>query len=226
MHARRGFGLRLWGLGAALGAAVASGAAAQDRLAEAHAAIKRDQSLQFEFAEVPPPPAPEPGPRWLARLFELLAPLLEIVFWGGVVVIAGLAVWFLFKEVQRRRRGGRAPGPQATPFVLPPSEARVRALLAEADRLAAEGRYAEAVHVLLFRGVDDIREQRPQLFRRAMTSREIAALSALPERARGHFGALAAVVERSFFGGRPVDAEGWARSRAAYEAFASRESWA
>ena len=80
--------------------------------------------------------------------------------------------------------------------------------------------------MLLFRGVDDIRDQRPELFRRAMTSREIAALSALPERARTHFGAIAAVVERSFFGGRPVDADGWTHSRAAYEAFAARESWA
>jgi hypothetical protein len=98
--------------------------------------------------------------------------------------------------------------------------------LAEADRLAGEERYAEAVHVLLFRGVDDIRDQHPELFRRAMTSREIAAMSALPERARSHFGAIAAVVEHSFFGGRPVDAEGWSRCRRAYEAFAARESWA
>lgn len=110
--------------------------------------------------------------------------------------------------------------------MLPPSEERVRALLAEADRLAAQGRYAEAVHVLLFRGVDDIRDQRPELFRRALTSREIAGLSALPHRVRAHFGAIAAVVERSFFGGRAVDAEAWARSRAEYEAFAARESWA
>jgi hypothetical protein len=98
--------------------------------------------------------------------------------------------------------------------------------LDEADRLAAAGRYAEAVHVLLFRGVDDIRDQRPDLFRRAMTSREIAALPALPERARARFASIAAVVERSFFGGREVDADGWARCRREYEAFAARESWA
>jgi hypothetical protein len=82
------------------------------------------------------------------------------------------------------------------------------------------------VHVLLFRGVDDIRDQRPELFRRALTSREIAAMAALPARARSHFGALAEVVERSFFGGRPVNADGWARSRREYEAFAARDSWA
>jgi len=220
-----GFGLRLWGLGAALGAAVAGGAAAQDRLAETHAALKRDRSLQWEFTAAPVEPPPKPGPSWLAALFEALGPLLYIVFWGGVVLIAALALWFLVREGERRLRGGRVKGPGAAPVVLPPSEARVRALLAEADRLAAEGRYAEAVHVLLFRGVDDIRDQRPELFRRAMTSREIASLSALPARARMHFGAIATVVERSFFGGRAVDAEGWARSRAEYEAFAARESW-
>lgn len=218
----------VWAAG--LAAAVAGGAnaqaAAQDRVAAAHAELKRDRSLQFEFTAAPQEPPPRPGPSWLAALFDALEPLLLVVFWGGVAVIAALAIWFLVREGERRWREGRGREPGATALVLPPSEERVRALLAEADGLAAQGRYAEAVHVLLFRGVDDIRDQRPELFRRALTSREIAALSALPHRARAHFGAIAGVVERSFFGGRAVDAEAWVRSRAEYEAFAARESWA
>ena len=227
MRQGREFGLRLQGVWtAALGAAAAGGVRAQDRVAEAHAALKRDRTLQFDFTAATPPPPPRPGPRWLAALFEMLEPLLLVVFWVGVAVIAGLAVWFLVREGERRWREGRGHGPAAQALALPPSEERVRALLAEADRLAGEGRYAEAVHVLLFRGVDDIRDQRPELFRRALTSREIAGLSALPARARAHFGAIAAVVERSFFGGREVDADGWIRCRREYEAFAARESWA
>lgn len=227
MAESKGRALRLRGVGrAALAWAAAGGAAAQDRVADAHASVRRDRDLQFSFETAPAPEPPRPGPGWLRTLFEGLGPLLEIVFWAGVVVIAALAVWFLVREGARRWRERRPAGPGAVAVVLPPDAARVRALLAEADRLAAEGRYAEAVHVLLFRGVDDIRDQRPELFRRALTSREIAGMSALPARARNHFGAIATVVERSFFGGRPVDAEGWARCRRDYEAFAARESWA
>lgn len=218
--------MQVWGVSTAgLTLLAGPGAAAQDRVAEAHAALKRDRTLQFDFSAAAPPAPPPPGPSWLTALFDALEPLLVVVFWGGVALIAALAVWFLVGEGERRRRAGRKPGPASQALTLPPSEARVRALLAEADRLAGQGRYAEAVHVLLFRGVDDIRDQRPELFRRALTSREIAALPALPERARAHFGAVAAAVERSFFGGRAVDLDGWQRCRREYEAFAARENW-
>lgn len=216
---------RVWSAAVVLLASLGEAAAAQDRVAEAHAAMRRDRSLQFDFAAAPPPPE-RTGPNWLTRFFDALGPMLEWVFWGGLAVIAALALWFAVREGERRWREGRPGGrARAVPLVLPPDEGRVRALLAEADRLAAQGRYAEAVHVLLFRGVDDIRDQRPDLFRRAMTSREIAALSALPERARGHFGAIAVAVERSFFGGREVDADGWNLCRREYEAFAAPASW-
>jgi hypothetical protein len=222
-----GRALRRVGVGAtALTWAAAGVASARDRVAEAHRALRRDDSLQFSFEAAPVREPPPPGPRWLAALFDLLGPLLQVVFWAGVALIAALALWFLVREGERRWRERRGPAPGAAALVLPPNETRVRTLLAEADRLAAEGRYAEAVHVLLFRGVDDIRDQRPELFRRALTSREIAAMAALPARARSHFAALAEVVERSFFGGRAVDADGWARSRREYEAFAARDSWA
>ena len=44
-----------------------------------------------------------------------------------------------------------------------------RARLADADALAAAGRFAEAVHLLLYRSVDDISDRRPGLVRPAMT---------------------------------------------------------
>lgn len=191
----------------------------------AHAALRRDRSLQFELPAAEAEPAARPMPEWLNALFELLAPLVQVVFWGGVLVLAGLFLWFSAREGERQWRARRPRTARAVAAVQPPGETRARALLAEADRLAAEERYAEAVHVLLFRGVDDIRDQRPDLFRRALTSREISALAALPERARAEFGRIAGVVERSFFGGRDIDADGYAQCRRAYEAFAAPASW-
>ena len=199
---------------------------AQDAVAEAHRAVRADASLQWELPSAPAEPPDRPTPAWLEALLSVLGPLMQIVFWGGLLVLAVLSLWFLFREGERQWRARQPRTARAVAIVQPPSETRARALLAEADRLAAEGRYAEAVHVLLFRGVDDIRDQRPDLFRRALTSREISALSALPERARAEFGRIAAVVERSFFGGREVDADAFSECRRAYQAFAAPASWA
>jgi hypothetical protein len=48
----------------------------------------------------------------------------------------------------------------------------------------------------------------------------------MPEAARTTVVAIAGVVEHSFFGGRPIDASGFATCRRAYEAFAFPGAWA
>lgn len=48
----------------------------------------------------------------------------------------------------------------------------------------------------------------------------------MPTAAREAFWRIAVAVERSLFGGRPLDAEGFAECRRAYEAFAFAERWA
>jgi hypothetical protein len=61
--------------------------------------------------------------------------------------------------------------------------------------------------------------------RPALTSRDIARLDAMPGEARTAFGRIAEAVERSFFGGRAVDADVFGRCRADYQAFAFSEGW-
>jgi hypothetical protein len=106
-----------------------------------------------------------------------------------------------------------------------PAAAPARAWLEEADALAARGEFAEAVHHLLRRSVDDIAHRRPQLVRPALTSRDIAAAEAIPPRARTLFGSIVAIVERSLFGGRPVSADDWSATRAAYADFILSQAW-
>ena len=84
-----------------------------------------------------------------------------------------------------------------------------RAWLDEADALAARGLYAEAVHHLLFRSVEDIQRAARTLVRPSLTSRELAAASGIPTIARELFARIAGYVERSLFGGRPVVADDW-----------------
>jgi hypothetical protein len=98
-------------------------------------------------------------------------------------------------------------------------------LLAQADELAAQGLYAEAAHHLLLHSIQDVEDHRPRAIRPALTARDIAALDQLPPTPREAFTRIAQAVERSLFGGRPLDKEGFAECRSAYEAFAFEGGW-
>lgn len=187
----------------------------------AHRTLRASRDIQFDFQPVTPPKVPD----WVRALTEFLegvAPALPYVFWGGVIVGALAIVWFLVQELAPVRRGPRTEV-LLTDWRPEPEKARV--LLEHADRLAAEGRHAEAIRLLLFRSIDDLAGRRPGLVKPALTSRDIAALEALPDAPRGAFARLAQAVERTFFGGRPADAEDFARARGDYEAFAFAEAW-
>ena len=209
-------------------AAANAGSPAADPVAAAHARMLHDAGLQFSFTANKPPPPP---PQWLKPIgeaLEALAPVINVLFW--VIAAAGIAaiLYFIARELLALRWPGIKKRKKKV-VVEPewrPTPAQARALLEEADRLAAQGRYAEAVHLILFRSIEEIQGRRPHLLRPALTSRDIAGLEGLPARARAAFVAIAELVERSFFGGRPVDAEGFRACRRAYEDFAFPEAWA
>lgn len=208
-------------------ASVAGATGVADRVAAAHQSLLRDPGLQFDFESLPPPPE---MPEWLAAIFRFLGglqPVFEVLFWTAIAVFAGLILYFVVREALRHYRrqvpkeissGGAVAGWR-------PPVARARALLSDADRLAAEGRYAEAVHLLLFRSIEDIDTKRPHTVKPALTSRDILDLTALPVAARAALSRLVGTVEWSFFGGRPVEAGDYSACRRAYEEFAFPEAW-
>jgi hypothetical protein len=158
-----------------------------------------------------------------------MSPVFTAIFWGGLIIVVGLLVYMIVRSLWgadwpdffRRKPKPAAPEPEWRP-----DAAEARVLLEDADRLAAEGRFAEAAHLLLFRSLDDIRGHRPRLIQPAVTSRELADNESLPPAARTAFSAIARVVEHSFFGGRSVDAQGYRDCRQAYEDFAFPRVWA
>jgi hypothetical protein len=162
--------------------------------------------------------------RFLRDLLEPLARLLGIswpVFEKILIVLAVLGVlvlvWRIVAPLVVARRARTAPiaEPEWTPV-----HAAAVALLEDADRLAAEGRFGEAVHLLLQRSVSHIAEARPDWLQPASTAREIAGLQLLPQSARQAFGVIAARVERSLFALRDLDVEDWQAARSAYADFA------
>jgi hypothetical protein len=204
--------------------------AAQDRL-------MRDPSLQFSFDEAAKPPPPTHLPHWLeAVLREIGAFLIWIgqglgwVFVAALIAALLIVLGFIVREIIRTRWPDllRKKPAKSKPAIVDwrPEAGAAWALLEEADRLAAAGRYAEAARLLLHRSIEEIEGRRPRLVRPALTSREISGLEDIPVAARSTFSAIAGVVERSFFGGGDVDAAGFAECRRTYEAFAFPGAWA
>jgi hypothetical protein len=123
------------------------------------------------------------------------------------------------------------PGQKAGRLVLGeetwrPAPEVARALLEDADRLAEQGLYEEAAHLILLRSIQDIAARKPRAVQPSLTSRDIASLTVLSSSARETFTGIALAVEESLFGGRPMSREGFGRCRQAYEAFAAPGAWA
>jgi hypothetical protein len=202
-------------------------------LAAVRARLLQDRSLQFDFSAVPVQ-KPWREPKWLEAVIRFIAnaisaalPVLKVLFWVGVAAAILTVLFLILREVFGIRF---ARARKATARVRPadwrPDAWKARALLEDADRLAAQGLYDAAARLILRRGIDDIDDRRPRLLRPGLTARDIAGLQDVPASARGAFSEIAAMVEASWFGGRPLGAEGFSHCRAAYEAFAFADGWA
>ncbi|KZE17166.1 hypothetical protein AVT10_11785 [Sphingomonas hankookensis] len=189
--------------------------------------IRADGSIQFDLPEKLPEPR-DPPPEWLEPVLRAIGNFVQwvgggwqVILWVIGIVIAIALLFALVPSLREwiaERLGRRRVVEEAPPWT--PTETRARALLEDADALAAEGRFDEAVHLLLFRSIDDIVAWRGDVVRPADTSRDIARAEALPPHARGVFAGIVAAVERSLFGGRALGADDWQRARADYAGFA------
>lgn len=204
------------------GAQIAGSTAAQDA-ARDWEALRGAGDIQF--APLPPMQPPQ-TPDWLKTLGEWLRWLLEPVgkafgmSWPVLEKVAiALAIVLVLFLAWRLLAKLRAEKVAEEPEWMP-DRAAAAALLEDADKLAAQGRYGEATHLLLQRSVSHIAEARPEWLLPASTAREIAEFSMLPEAARKAFRTIADRVERSLFALQDLDAGDWQTARAAYADFA------
>lgn len=193
---------------------------------QAHDALLRHSELQFDFPAFQMPKPPE-WMHWLGKILAAAAPVLTWVFWIAVAVGAATILFFLVREALRLRWPALNKNPETKPYwpEWRPTAEQAQLLLADADGLAAQGHFAEAVHLLLLRSIQDIELFRPRIVQRAFTSREIGNLGVLPMSARSAFSEIMRVVETSLFGGRPVSAGDFSRCRSDYERFAFPDTW-
>lgn len=199
--------------------------------------LRDNPDIQFDEFALAPPEAREPG--WfddvLRAIGEFLASVLGPVggfmadsWWFLKWVLLGLLVLFVLYWLARsigplarmRREAKAKSGLAGSEPEWQPTQQESLALLEDADRLAAEGRFDEATHLLLKRSVSQIAKAKPDWVDPSSTARELAALPALSDAARRAFRTISERVERSLFALRSLDRADWEAARAAYSDFA------
>jgi len=190
---------------------------------KAYRAVKRNNKYQYQLAEPIPPRQrskfDKAVGKFFDRIFSFLLPLLKIMFYlGAGGLILGAAYLFGRAIYETRFASARVKEKTEEPEIplYQPAQAQARVLLDEVDKLAAEGRYGEAVHTLLFRSIQDIDRNRPNVVRRSLTAREIGNLSVLTLDSRKAFSTIAGVSELAHFGGVLVNEAGFQTARKAY----------
>ena len=154
-----------------------------------------------------------------AGLGELLAPVARLLgaswSWLQWVLLALAVAFFLymaartFGPLARKKAAARAAVSESE---WVPSAQESIALLEDADKLAAQGRFDEATHLLLQRSVSHISAARPDWVEPSSTARELAALPALSQTARAAYANFAdAAIEGA---ARPTGPRDIARGKA------------
>ncbi len=208
-----------------------SGVASGGDAGKAWETVRASQDIQFSPLDPPErPPPPDwiiQALKWLGDLFRPFAealglswPVLQWILLGLFVLLMAWLLWRLVEPMARIRWQRRGTENNLGTQGWAPDRAAALALLEDADRLAAQGRYDEATHLLLQRSVGQIREARPGALEPSSTAREISTLAALPQQARAAFAVIADRVERSLFALRQLEAGDWQAARAAYAEFA------
>ncbi len=174
------------------------------RLAEQ--AIRR-LGLQTDFPVVPEPPSFSiPFPR------ELL--------W--IVIITAIAIMlYAFRDLIPILRSSRDTGWTSEEGGLGGDRAgSSAAALGAADQLAAEGRFVEAMHILLLQGLAAIREGLDEQLSDSLTSREILRSTRLSDTGRSSLQDIVSRVELTYFGQRPAARDDYFACRTSFNALA------
>jgi hypothetical protein len=156
-------------------------------------------------------PQQQPQVEWEPlRIPDIVKELIRILFWMLLVVGGLLLLFYLISalpSLQQRlkRRAADRDSSSVGPMPKDADRERLDLALGEADRLARQGAYGEALHLLLLYCLNEMRRRFGLLLPPSLTSREILGLSVLPEVRRTGLSVIVSAVEVSHFGGRPVD---------------------
>jgi hypothetical protein len=142
------------------------------------------------------------------------------VLWVVVAIAVGVLLYGLRDLIPIWRFGHGGPW---TAEDVGPNGIKGRpaaAVLRASDELAAEGRLADAMHVLLLQALADIRQGLDEQFADSLTSREILRSTRLSEAGRASLRDIVDRVEWTYFGERPATLPDYVACRASFDALA------
>jgi len=150
----------------------------------------------------------------ILKFFSAFTPLFQTIFWVLIVCIVALFLYIIGNALRhvRFKSKNNENGQGNTLPLYRPSQKQALILLEQVDALAAKGQYAEAVHQLLFKSIQDISIARPSVIKRSYTSREISTLGPLDQSTQEAFSLITREVERSHFGAQVINQEAFLRS--------------
>ena len=147
--------------------------------------------------------------------------LMSSLMWGMVIVIGVLIAFWIASELSRY--GGDAelgPADEPADRMQAAAEAIIDRPLGDADELARRGLFAEAIHTLLLRTLQELVRSAAVRVAPATTSREILARVPLLADARSALAGLITAVEITHFGDAPANAADYERCRQQFAVFA------
>jgi Domain of unknown function (DUF4129) len=189
--------------------------AAQTPADIAHAArdLPRSLDLQTEFPSLKPDEVDERG--------YLNADMARVLLWTVVIAGAGVLAYFIYKvlPVFAVARPPRWDHPADSADVT--ARTIDAAAGTAADEFAAQGRFVEAMHVLLLQGLDETRTHCDLRFADSLTSREILGRANVPGSAKVALREIIQWVERAYFGDHPVGRNDYDACRRSFVALTS-----
>jgi hypothetical protein len=139
------------------------------------------------------------------------------VVWAALICGAALLLYLMRHQlVFRRGRAGDGWGESGSD-TDPEGAPGARDPLATADQLSRDGRFVEAMHMLLLQSLAEIRQRLGIQFADSLTSREILRGTRLSPQSRASLREIVGAVEWTYFGGYPAAFADYAACRRSFE---------
>jgi hypothetical protein len=137
------------------------------------------------------------------------------------VIVGVLVLAYAFRDMIPILRAGRSGAwAQDETAALEAGPHPPEVVLDAADDLAAQGRFVEAMHVLLLQALADIRRRLDEEFADSMTSREILRSRRLADALRRPLREVITRVELTYFGGHPAARDDYLACRSSFSVLA------
>jgi hypothetical protein len=200
-----------WGL-LVVAATVSTASAFSPLAAQTPQDVQRtaEQAIRRLDLQTTLPSGPEP------RFFSLKLP--PELLWVVIAIAVGVLL-YTFRDLLPFGRLGRSGDWSGADASVGEGNARTpTAVVGAADELAAQGRFVEAMHVLLLQALADIRRGLGEQFADSLTSREILRSTRLSDAGRAPLRDIIDRVELTYFGQRPAALADYTACRASFNA--------